>query len=266
MRAELVTPTQLSSDPAAVHILVDALTGADLGFPDAGFADPAPALRGGRQLQFLHLRGVRKSPQSQPASLPDAPLTALAATTAPMAFLLSSNGREASIAVGTAAPHDRQLLTSLQALLGGPPPAPISVDHLLRDWQSTGCLVGLPETPSPRPEGTRLSTSPADLLLDTLHGTPFLWVILATPEPTARVEAQIAHARSLVEEIERTHLQLGEQANIDRAALKAKALLDRNPRPTRDDIYCALDVHICRCGSHNRVIRAIQRAAQEIAP
>ena len=45
MRAELVTPTQLSSDPAAVHILVDALTGADLGFPDAGFADPAPALR-----------------------------------------------------------------------------------------------------------------------------------------------------------------------------------------------------------------------------
>ena len=48
--------------------------------------------------------------------------------------------------------------------------------------------------------------------------------------------------------------------------IAAKALLDRNPRPTRDDICCALDVHICRCGSHNRVIRAIQRAAQEIAP
>lgn len=48
--------------------------------------------------------------------------------------------------------------------------------------------------------------------------------------------------------------------------IAAKALLDRNPRPTRDDICRALDVHICRCGSHNRVIRAIQRAAQEIAP
>jgi nicotinate dehydrogenase subunit A len=48
--------------------------------------------------------------------------------------------------------------------------------------------------------------------------------------------------------------------------IAAKALLDRNPRPTRDDICRALDVHICRCGSHNRVIRAIQRAAKEIAP
>ncbi len=45
----------------------------------------------------------------------------------------------------------------------------------------------------------------------------------------------------------------------------AKALLDHNPQPTRDDICRALDVHICRCGTHNRIIRAIQRAAHEIA-
>lgn len=45
----------------------------------------------------------------------------------------------------------------------------------------------------------------------------------------------------------------------------AKALLDHNPQPTRDDICRALDVHICRCGTHNRIIRAIQRAANEIA-
>lgn len=47
--------------------------------------------------------------------------------------------------------------------------------------------------------------------------------------------------------------------------IAAKALLDDNPQPTRDDICRALDVHICRCGTHNRIIRAIQCAAQEMA-
>ncbi len=43
--------------------------------------------------------------------------------------------------------------------------------------------------------------------------------------------------------------------------VSAKALLDRNPEPTRADIVTALDRHLCRCGAHNRIIRAIQRAA-----
>lgn len=47
--------------------------------------------------------------------------------------------------------------------------------------------------------------------------------------------------------------------------IAAKALLDDNPHPTRRDICRALDVHICRCGTHNRIICAIQRAAQEMA-
>jgi nicotinate dehydrogenase subunit A len=43
--------------------------------------------------------------------------------------------------------------------------------------------------------------------------------------------------------------------------ISAKALLDRNPRPTRADIVAALDRHLCRCGTHQRIIRAIERAA-----
>jgi nicotinate dehydrogenase subunit A len=43
--------------------------------------------------------------------------------------------------------------------------------------------------------------------------------------------------------------------------ISAKALLDRNPTPTRADIVAALDRHLCRCGTHQRIIRAIQRAA-----
>ena len=43
--------------------------------------------------------------------------------------------------------------------------------------------------------------------------------------------------------------------------ISAKALLDRNPTPSRAEIAQALDGNICRCGSHNRIIRAVQKAA-----
>ena len=43
--------------------------------------------------------------------------------------------------------------------------------------------------------------------------------------------------------------------------VSAKALLDKNPTPTRAEIAAALDGNICRCGSHNRILRAIEKAA-----
>jgi nicotinate dehydrogenase subunit A len=43
--------------------------------------------------------------------------------------------------------------------------------------------------------------------------------------------------------------------------ISAKALLDKNPRPSRADIVAALDKHLCRCGSHIRILRAVERAA-----
>ncbi len=43
--------------------------------------------------------------------------------------------------------------------------------------------------------------------------------------------------------------------------ISAKALLDKNPKPTRAEIAAALDDNICRCGSHNRIMRAVQKAA-----
>jgi nicotinate dehydrogenase subunit A len=43
--------------------------------------------------------------------------------------------------------------------------------------------------------------------------------------------------------------------------ISAKALLEHNPAPSRTEIVQALDDHICRCGSHNRILRAIERAA-----
>ena len=46
--------------------------------------------------------------------------------------------------------------------------------------------------------------------------------------------------------------------------ISAKALLDANPAPTRAQIAQALDENICRCGSHNRIMRAVEKAAAVI--
>lgn len=43
--------------------------------------------------------------------------------------------------------------------------------------------------------------------------------------------------------------------------MSAKALLDRDPAPDRAAIVAALDGHLCRCGAHTRIIRAVERAA-----
>jgi nicotinate dehydrogenase subunit A len=43
--------------------------------------------------------------------------------------------------------------------------------------------------------------------------------------------------------------------------MSATALLKKNPHPDRSEIVAALDRHLCRCGVHNRIIRAVQRAA-----
>jgi nicotinate dehydrogenase subunit A len=40
-----------------------------------------------------------------------------------------------------------------------------------------------------------------------------------------------------------------------------KALLDRNPKPTLDQIKAALAGNLCRCGTHARILRAARRAA-----
>ncbi len=44
--------------------------------------------------------------------------------------------------------------------------------------------------------------------------------------------------------------------------MSAKALLDSNPKPTDAQIKTALAGNLCRCGTHNRIVRAVQRAAK----
>jgi nicotinate dehydrogenase subunit A len=47
--------------------------------------------------------------------------------------------------------------------------------------------------------------------------------------------------------------------------MSAAALLQRNPSPTNREVKEALDRNLCRCGSQNRMVRAVLRAAEEMA-
>jgi nicotinate dehydrogenase subunit A len=72
------------------------------------------------------------------------------------------------------------------------------------------------------------------------------------------------------------HLHPLQQAFIDEQAaqcgyclsgilVSAAALLTSNPRPSEQEVQLALDKHLCRCGSHNRIVRAVLRAAEVMA-
>ena len=44
----------------------------------------------------------------------------------------------------------------------------------------------------------------------------------------------------------------------------AKALIDKNPDPSRAEIAEALSWHLCRCGAHNRILAAVALAAERM--
>ena len=46
--------------------------------------------------------------------------------------------------------------------------------------------------------------------------------------------------------------------------ISATELLQKNQSPTDPEVRAALDKHLCRCGSHNRIVRAVLRAASKV--
>ncbi len=47
--------------------------------------------------------------------------------------------------------------------------------------------------------------------------------------------------------------------------MQAAALLSRNPRPSEEDIVAAMAGNLCRCGTYDRIKRAIRRASEQLA-
>lgn len=46
--------------------------------------------------------------------------------------------------------------------------------------------------------------------------------------------------------------------------MNAHSLLNENPNPTRENIVNGMEENLCRCGSYNRIVDAIETAAKEI--
>ena len=44
--------------------------------------------------------------------------------------------------------------------------------------------------------------------------------------------------------------------------ISSKALLDKNPAPSREQIVEAISGHVCRCGTYHEVVKAVQAAAK----
>ena len=91
-----------------------------------------------------------------------------------------------------------------------------------------------------------------------------LWSVagkdITTPEGLGSAQAPHPLQRAFIAE---QALQCG--YCISGILISAAALLKRNPNPTRADVTAALDRNLCRCGSHNRIVRAVLRAAAEMA-
>jgi aerobic-type carbon monoxide dehydrogenase small subunit (CoxS/CutS family) len=47
--------------------------------------------------------------------------------------------------------------------------------------------------------------------------------------------------------------------------MSASALLNKNPKPTRDEIVNHMNGNICRCGTYLRILNAIEMASKEVA-
>ena len=52
---------------------------------------------------------------------------------------------------------------------------------------------------------------------------------------------------------------------INGMVVSATALLKTTPNPSEDQIRQALAGHLCRCGTHTRIVKAVQRAAKQLA-
>ena len=52
---------------------------------------------------------------------------------------------------------------------------------------------------------------------------------------------------------------------INGMIMTAADLLERNPHPREADVRAALAGILCRCGTHNRIVRAVMRAAKGVA-
>lgn len=151
-------------------------------------------------------------------------------------FELTVNDRAVSV---TVASEESSLLTVLRTALG------LMGTRFGCGLEQCGCCMVLIDG-KPEKSCTRPIWSVAGKTVTTVEG-------LGTPERPHPLQ------QAFIEE------QAGQCGYcLSGILIVAKALLDRNPAPLRAEIAQALDGNLCRCGTHNRIMRAIEKAAMRM--
>jgi nicotinate dehydrogenase subunit A len=154
-----------------------------------------------------------------------------------MAFTLSVNGAERSVDV----PDDTPLLYVLR-------------DELGLNGARFGCGLGQCGSCTVLVEGAPVRS--CQLPLKDMAGKP-----VTTLEGMRKVNGDLHPLQKAL---------LAEQAGqcgycLPGMVMSAAALLAETPNPSEADIRSSLEGNLCRCGSHNRIVRAVKRAAAEMA-
>jgi hypothetical protein len=225
----LAITTPLRADAGSIPALVDALTGA--GLEDGGFGHPGEVIAAAGRLEYLRLAGSSRRKLLAPGGLPACLLEGWAASRVPFAFALWAEYGEAHVAIGAQTGVAETWARSVRAAIGGAGPIPCRYPAAGCGTACCfGCLAGAPRAARSGQIETAGAVGVADLLLDALGGARFLYLVFATPEPPDVIREGLRAVRSAAEQADRVHLHLGQQSNVDRAALRARELLDAAAR------------------------------------
>jgi hypothetical protein len=220
-------PRAWSTQRSGLAQLCDALTFGQVARSAEPFAPPDPILEVAGNLTFHRILGVDRAEDRPPPGLPLPLIAGAYQGGRSMAWAVESDGSEARISVGFPPGYAQQFASSLFAMTGGRPPVrvPPPVRHT-GNWHF-GCVFGFPGADAHRGDA---GTSPLDLLLDSLRGTPFLYLVYATPENASITQQTVGDVRAATEAIERSHLKLEGIQDVDRQALRARDLLEGTER------------------------------------
>lgn len=226
-------PTALNALPE----LIESLTFGALHPESIQFAAPKEVLAAAERLSYYRLIGSSAMVADRaPTTLPGALLQGLVDQGLPFCFLVHSDGRELSVSIGQPAEQAAQLARGVSALLGGPDPVVQRVTQTQLDQPCYGCLFGWPSLEKATITGPERAPAVLDVLVDGLFGSPLTFLVFATPEVPDKIRQRIISMREAAEAVDRTYLRSDSQANVDRLALRARALLDRTLRRLQDGL------------------------------
>lgn len=213
-------PEPLPSDLRSLPDLIDILTGANL--EGVSLGRRRMVIEAAARMSRLRLVGWNNRRE---ATVPEGFIGSIIALGAPFAFIAAGDGQELEISVGSSGANSVYAVARLRAQIGGPEPQPSRVAiPLLNDWP-TWALTGIPAPMPPEEVGSSL-----DLIADALRGIPFIYLVLATPEPVRTVERDLVAVNKASQDIDRVLMQTGHQTGTQRLARQAIRLLEDHAR------------------------------------